>query len=155
MPGAALALGDTVVNREGVTSPHGDYVLVGESVSKSDFYCLCSEGYKAGEKMARDGDGGGQILYLCRSGKSSEEVTFQVELKPEWLVIPGGKRAQGKGPRKNELGTGLGLEGKPAKHSWNIEDRSEWSGRLKRAGALLAMVRSEEIVLIALGKMAR
>lgn len=37
--------------------------------------------------MARDGVGGW-------AGKSSEEVTFHVKPKPEWMVIPGHERAK-------------------------------------------------------------
>ena len=83
------------------------------------------------------------------SQKSSEEVTFQVELKPERAVIPGSGRTLGKGPRWDE-GPSPGPEGgRSTRPEW--WGQGAWSEGLKRAGALLASVRSWEIVLLALG----
>lgn len=60
--------------------------------------------------MASDSVGAGR--HFISSQKSFEEVTFQAELKPEWVVIPGSDRALGRGPRWDE-GPGPGPDRGP------------------------------------------
>lgn len=64
--------------------------------------------------------------FICWSGKSPEEVTFQVELKPEWVVGPGCERAWGRGPRWDELGT-----------IWGWKEGQQSTASMLRAGRVV------------------